>query len=155
VLDALKELAKDAIVVFASDHVRREEGDWMAVEESLSANMRSRRHDRQLYRALQVATIPVWRAPIGAGYRVRALLRSTSKRMNLAGLAVEIVECGMLDAAAVARAIAGTRFLFHVAAVFRHWARTPEEILVNNREGTRLLMQAALAAGVERVPPCQ
>ena len=51
----------------------------------------------------------------------------------------------------VARAIAGTRFLFHVAADYRLWARKPGEILVNYREGTRLLMQAALAAGVERV----
>jgi dihydroflavonol-4-reductase len=57
----------------------------------------------------------------------------------------------MRDAAEVARAIAGTRFLFHVAADYRLWARKREEILVNNREGTRLLMQAALAAGVERV----
>ena len=38
-----------------------------------------------------------------------------------------------------------------VAADYRLWARKREEILVNNREGTRLLMQAALAAGVERV----
>ena len=47
--------------------------------------------------------------------------------------------------------MAGTRFLFHVAADYRLWARKPEEILWTNREGTRLLMQAALAAGVERV----
>ena len=93
----------------------------------------------------------VARALIGSGYNVRALLRKTSKRVNLAGLNVEIVEGDMCDAAAVARAIAGTRFLFHVAADYRLWARKREEILVNNREGTRLLMQAALAAGVERV----
>ena len=93
----------------------------------------------------------VARALIGSGYHVRALLRKTSKRVNLAGLDVEIVEGDMRDAAAVARAMAGTRFLFHVAADYRLWARKPEEILVNNREGTRLLMQAALAAGVERV----
>jgi len=63
------------------------------------------------------------------------LLRKTSKRVNLAGLDVEIVEGDMRDAAAVARAIAGTRFLFHVAADYRLWARKREEILVNNREG--------------------
>ena len=93
----------------------------------------------------------VTRALIGEGYQVRALLRKTSKRVNLAGLDVEIVEGDMRDAAAVARAISGSRFLFHVAAAYRLWAHKPEEILVNNREGTRLLMQAALAAGVERV----
>ena len=41
--------------------------------------------------------------------------------------------------------------MFHVAADYRLWARKPEEILVNNREGTRLLMEAALATGVERI----
>ena len=37
----------------------------------------------------------VVRALIGAGYHVRALLRKTSKRVNLAGLDVEIVEGDM------------------------------------------------------------
>ena len=93
----------------------------------------------------------VVRALIGAGYHVRALLRKTSKRVNLAGLDVEIVEGDMRDAAAVTRAMGGARYLFHVAADYRLWARKPEEILVNNREGTRLLMEAALATGVESI----
>jgi dihydroflavonol-4-reductase len=50
-----------------------------------------------------------------------------------------------------ARLSVGTHFLFHVAADYRLLARRPEGILVNNRERTGLLMQAALAAGVERV----
>jgi dihydroflavonol-4-reductase len=93
----------------------------------------------------------VARALIGAGYRVRALLRQTSTRTNLAGLDIEIVEGDMRDEAAVARAMTGVRFLFHLAADYRLWARKPEEILWNNREGTRLVMQAAIAAGVERI----
>ena len=93
----------------------------------------------------------VVRALIGSDFCIRALLRETSKRINLEGLDVEIVEGDMRDAAAVARAMAGVRFLFHVAADYRLWARKPEEILLANREGTRVLMQAALAAGVERV----
>jgi NAD(P)-dependent dehydrogenase (short-subunit alcohol dehydrogenase family) len=44
-------------------------------------------------------------ALIRSGYRVRALLRPTSKRTNLAGLDVEIVEGDMRDAALVARAM--------------------------------------------------
>ena len=93
----------------------------------------------------------VARALIRSGYRVRALLRPTSKRTNLAGLDVEIVEGDMRDAASVARAMAGARFLFHVAADYRLWASNPQEIMSNNREGTRLLMQTALKAGVERI----
>ncbi|MGA7385305.1 MAG: hopanoid-associated sugar epimerase [Methylocella sp.] len=90
-------------------------------------------------------------ALIRSGYRVRALLRPTSKRTNLAGLDVEIVEGDMCDAASLARAMAGARFLFHVAADYRLWAPNPQEILWTNREGTRLLMQTALAADVERI----
>jgi dihydroflavonol-4-reductase len=90
-------------------------------------------------------------ALIRSGYRVRALLRPTSKRTNLAGLDVEIVQGDMRDAASVARAMRGARFLFHVAADYRLWARNPQEIILNNREGTRLLMQTALAAKVERI----
>jgi dihydroflavonol-4-reductase len=63
----------------------------------------------------------VARALIGSGYHVRALLRKTSKRVNLAGLDVEIVEGDMRDAAAVTRAMAGARYLFHVAADYRLW----------------------------------
>jgi dihydroflavonol-4-reductase len=57
----------------------------------------------------------------------------------------------MRDAAVVTRAMKGIRFLFHVAANYLLCARKPEEILVNNREGTRLPMEAALAAGAERI----
>ena len=57
----------------------------------------------------------------------------------------------MRDAASVARAMAGARFLFHVAADYRLCARNPQEIMWNNREGTRLLMRSALAADVERI----
>lgn len=90
-------------------------------------------------------------ALVRSGYRVRALTRRTSKRTNLAKLDVEIAEGDMRDGEAVARAMAGTRFLFHVAADYRLWAREPEEIVRTNREGTRILMEAALAAGVERI----
>jgi hypothetical protein len=76
---------------------------------------------------------------IRSGYRVRALLRPTNKRTNLAGIEVEIVEGDMRDAASVARAMAGTRFLFHVAADYRLWVRNPQEILWNNREGPDFL----------------
>jgi dihydroflavonol-4-reductase len=93
----------------------------------------------------------VARALICSGYRVRALLRSTSRRCNLAGLDVEIAEGDMRDAVSVARAMTGVRYLFHVAADYRLWASNPQQILWNNREGTRLLMQTALKLGVERI----
>lgn len=85
------------------------------------------------------------------GYRVRVLLRPTASRLNLANLDAEIVEGDMCDPASVAKAMADARFLFHVAADYRLWARRPQDILRTNSEGTRVLMEAALAAGVERV----
>ncbi|MDE2581099.1 MAG: NAD-dependent epimerase/dehydratase family protein, partial [Rhodospirillales bacterium] len=55
------------------------------------------------------------------------------------------------DADAVRRAMTGARFLFHVAADYRLWARDPSELTQTNVAGTQLLMQEAMRAGVERV----
>jgi dihydroflavonol-4-reductase len=93
----------------------------------------------------------VTHALLRSGYRVRTLVRPTAPRINLAGLDVEVIEGDMCEPNSVAKAMTGVRFLFHVAADYRLWARHPEEILRNNCEGTRILMQAALAQGVERV----
>jgi dihydroflavonol-4-reductase len=86
-----------------------------------------------------------------AGYDVRAMLRRTSPRDNLADLKIEIVEGDLLDANAIERAVKGVRYVFHVAADYRLWARDPEQIVRTNVEGTRAVMTAALQAGVERV----
>ena len=93
----------------------------------------------------------VVRQLLAAGHAVRALIRPTSVRANLDGLAVEIVQGDLRDAASLGRAMAGIRFVFHVAADYRLWARRPEEIVRTNVEGTRALMEAALGAGVERI----
>jgi len=93
----------------------------------------------------------VARAALASGYPVRALVRASSPRRNLVGLDAEIAEGDIRDAAAVGRALLGARWLLHVAADYRLWARDPDEIARNNIEGTASVMQAALAAGVERV----
>ena len=48
-------------------------------------------------------------------------------------------------------AMNGARYLFHVAADYRLWARDPGEIERNNLQGARATMGAALKCGVERV----
>jgi len=93
----------------------------------------------------------VLRTLLDDGYKVRALARAASPRANLAGLDVEVVEGDLSDPASLARAIGGARYLLHVAADYRLWARDPEEIVRNNLTGTRAIMSAALSAGVERV----
>jgi len=93
----------------------------------------------------------VARALLEAGHRVRVLARTNSNRRNLAGLPVEIAEGAMEDAASLARAAAGCRYLFHVAADYRLWVPDPGPMFRANVEGTRELMLAALDAGVERI----
>jgi dihydroflavonol-4-reductase len=93
----------------------------------------------------------VVRQLLQAGHEVRALVRPTSTRTNLARLPVEIARGDLRDASSVRRAMAGIRFVFHVAADYRLWARRPQEIVETNVEGTRALMEAALHAGVERI----
>jgi dihydroflavonol-4-reductase len=93
----------------------------------------------------------VARCLIRAGYGVRALLRPTSPRGNVADLPIEIVEGDLLDAASIARAMQNVRYVFHVAADYRLWARDPDQIVRTNVEGTRAVMAAGLRAGVERI----
>jgi dihydroflavonol-4-reductase len=93
----------------------------------------------------------VARALIAAGHRVRVLVRPTSDRRNLAGLAVETRVGSLEDRASLAAALAGCRALFHVAADYRLWVRDPAAMRRANVDGTRDLMEAALAAGLERV----
>lgn len=85
------------------------------------------------------------------GFAVSALLRPSSNRTNLAGLACEIVEGDIGDAPSIIRALDGVRYLFHVAADYRLWARNPDEIMRNNLEGTRNVMAAARICGTERI----
>ena len=93
----------------------------------------------------------VARALVEAGHGVTVLVRATSPRGNLEGLDAEVVEGDMRDPAAMARAMMGMRHLFHVAADYRLWAPDPEDIVRANLEGTRTTMEAARAAGLERI----
>lgn len=87
----------------------------------------------------------------GAEFRVRALVRSGSPRLHLDGLDLDFVEGDLRDADSVHRAMAGVRYVFHVAADYRLWARDPGEIYTANVDGTRNVMRAAIREGVERI----
>ncbi len=93
----------------------------------------------------------VLRALAARGARVRALARRSSPRDNLAGVDCEMVEGDMTDAASMTRAMTGARFVFHVAADYRLWARDPGAIRRANLAGAQAVSDAALAAGVERL----
>ena len=85
------------------------------------------------------------------GQTVRVLARPRGNRRNLDGLDVEIAEGALEDAASLAAAVAGCRYLFHVAADYRLWVPDAAAMFRANVDGTRALMLAALDAGVERI----
>ena len=87
----------------------------------------------------------VARALLARGFAVTALVRASSPRTNLDGLPLDIAIGDMTDQVCVESAARGARYLFHVAADYRMWARDPEEIVRANREGTGAVMRAAKA----------
>jgi dihydroflavonol-4-reductase len=84
------------------------------------------------------------------GFPVRVLVRASSPRTNI-NPADEVFVGDMRDRASVAAALKGSRYLIHVAADYRLWAPSPDDILRANVEGTRIMMEEALRAGLERV----
>ena len=93
----------------------------------------------------------VARVLLKAGHQVRVLARPRSDRRNLKGLSVEIVQGSLEDRASLAAAVAGCRYVFHVAADYRLWVPDPQAMFRANVAGTRELMLAALGAGIERI----
>lgn len=81
------------------------------------------------------------------GYRVRALARPSSR---IPELDIERATGDLRDPASLQRAVAGCGLVFHVAADYRLWSKDPAEIYRSNVDGTRNILSAAKAAGVER-----
>ena len=84
------------------------------------------------------------------GHDLRVLVRASSPKTNID--AADMLCVGdLLDRDSLRRALQGVRYLFHAAADYRLWARDRAVIEKNNIEGTRLIMEEALRAGVERI----
>jgi dihydroflavonol-4-reductase len=90
-------------------------------------------------------------ALVRRGDAVRVLHRATSKLIMLEGLPIEHVLGDVQEPDAVACAVAGCDLVFHVAAVASYWRTEREQVYKVNVEGTRIVMEACLAAGVSRV----
>ena len=84
------------------------------------------------------------------GQQVRVLERSGGGEA-LAGLDAEVVGGDLRDAAAVRGAVRGCRRVYHCAAKVSSAEGQQREIYASNVLGTRHLLRAALAEGVERV----
>jgi dihydroflavonol-4-reductase len=91
----------------------------------------------------------VVRALVERGDDVRLAVRSGSLLDNLAGLDVELVDADVLDRRAIRRAMRGVTRLYHVAGMTSLRARA-DALFRANVEGTRIVLEEALQAGVER-----
>jgi dihydroflavonol-4-reductase len=91
----------------------------------------------------------VARLLVERGISVRVLARDPARLRELDE--VEIVTGDLRDETRVRAAVQRCQAVFHVAADYRLWAKQPEELYRSNVDGTRNLMEAALAAAVERV----
>jgi dihydroflavonol-4-reductase len=83
-------------------------------------------------------------------YQVRVLVRPSSPRTNI-DPRDEVFTGDILDRSSVAAALSGARYLIHAAADYRLWAPSEYEMMRTNVEGTRIVMQEALRAGIERI----
>jgi dihydroflavonol-4-reductase len=90
-------------------------------------------------------------ALVGRGDSVRVLRRVNSGLVTLEGLPVEHAVGDLLDRDAVECAVAGCDWVFHVAGLSSYWRARREEIYRVNVDGTKIVMDACLRAGVQRV----
>jgi ornithine--oxo-acid transaminase len=84
------------------------------------------------------------------GYQVRCLVRARSDTSLLEPLGVELAVGDLTNARSLGRAVEGCRYVFHCGALVSDWA-TVDEIRRINVSGTRDLVAACRASGVQRV----
>ena len=88
------------------------------------------------------------------GIPVRAMVRKREQIPALEKLGVEVVLGDLGDRESLDRCVSGMKGVFHIASIFRQ-AGLPESVFYDiNAEGTRRLLEASIAAGVERVIHC-
>jgi nucleoside-diphosphate-sugar epimerase len=80
---------------------------------------------------------------------LRCLVRASSDTSALDGLGVELVRGELTNPGSLLEAVEGCRYVVHCGALVSDWA-TVEEIARVNVEGTRTLLEAARASGVQR-----
>ncbi len=93
----------------------------------------------------------VVRELLEAGADVRVTVRKNSDTRNIDGLDIERVYADTRDTNAMRAALKGCDTLYHVAAYFAHWSLNKDLFYEINVEGTKTVLQAALAEGLEKV----
>ena len=88
------------------------------------------------------------------GHTLRLMVRANSDRRNIEGLQAELVVADLREPETLARAVAGCRYVVHVAADYRIWVPDPNDMLAANVQGAVAMVSAAAAAGAERIVHC-
>ncbi len=82
---------------------------------------------------------------------INALVRAPEQARLMLPAAARLFQGDIGDESAVAAAMEGCEFVFHLAALTKPWAKDDSLFYQVNVEGTRTVMNAALQAGVRRV----
>lgn len=90
---------------------------------------------------------------VADGRRVRVVERPGAEVGHLPG-EVEVVFADIRDRSAVDRAVAGGRWVYHLAANPNLWVRDRRDFDEVNHRGTLHVLDASLASGAERVLHC-
>ncbi len=85
------------------------------------------------------------------GDSVRVMVMPGEDRSPLDGMDVEVVEGNLLEPASLAGVVQGCEQVYHLAAMFAIWTKDPDLHYKVNVDGARAMMEAAMAAGVEKV----
>jgi dihydroflavonol-4-reductase len=93
----------------------------------------------------------VARAVRARGGHVVAVVEPGADRRNFESVDAEHIVADIRDPAAIQAACAGARFVFHLAAIYRFWARDPRVFYDVNVGGTLNVLRAVRAAKAERL----
>lgn len=89
---------------------------------------------------------------IAKGYQVRASVRNIKNTKPFEGLDCEVVQADITDKNSMLRALRGVDIFYAVGAVFKLWAKNPqEEIYDVNMDGCKVMIEAAAEMGVKRI----
>src|ERR1043165_2817992 len=94
----------------------------------------------------------ICRLLVERGEAVRAMIRPSADPKLLDGMNAQIVRGEIMDPTSTAAAVDGCGRVYHTAAGFLMWSKDPErDIIRPSVEGTRIVLEAAAKAGVDKV----
>ena len=96
----------------------------------------------------------LFRELVRQGFPVRALVRNKSKAQHMVGENVELVEGDVREPEKLKEYLKGVHTVYHIAAIFRQENVTEQDMFDVNVQGTRNMLEAAVAANVNRFVHC-